>query len=83
MFPPLLPEETPVRKAIEESLKTYNIHRGAPPTTWIGVMAKELSKGGVHLSINDGHEHQIQTLVDVTGNRQEWRKIINVILESQ
>ena len=78
-----LPEETPVRKAIEESLKTYNRPRGAPPTTWIGVMKKELSKGGIHLSIKDGHKNQIQTLVDVTGNRQEWRKIINVILKSQ
>ena len=65
-----LNEETPVRKALEESLKPARHPPGRPKTTWIGRTNEDLQYIRPDLKINN------EALRHLASDREVWRRVI-------
>ena len=66
-----LPETTPVRKAFNEALRVVKRPVGKPKSTWVGLVAKELS--AIDITLNAKSLDEIIKLAD---NREAWRRIV-------
>ena len=76
-----LPEQTPVRIALKESLNEVKRKVGRPKLTWIKVIEKDLTSIDIHLNVNAGTPEQtITKLKELTENRSVWRKQIRDIM---
>ena len=62
-----LPNETPVKKALNYAMQTYKRCKGRPQTTWINMMTKQI-KDELNLT---WEEISIKAM-----NREEWRTLI-------
>ena len=77
-----LDANTPVRKALDESLKPAKRNRGKPPTTWLKVVENDL-KPLVNLELSKNTPFQTtQTLTQLTQDRNEWSSRIKDMMES-
>jgi len=63
-----LPEESPARQALTESLRPIKKPRGRPATTWISMINNDLKEFG--LKVGD------EELIEKTNNRLVWKTLI-------
>ena len=76
-----LDEGTPVRKAFQESLTDVKRKIGRPALTWTKVIEKDLASVGIDIDVyGEPPERTVEKLVELTGNRNEWRGIVRDIM---
>ena len=76
-----LDEGTPVRKALLESLTDIKRKVGRPQLTWLKAIEKDLASVGIDLDMyGETPERTVKKLVDLTENRNEWKKIVRDIM---
>ena len=76
-----LDEGTPVRKALLESLTDIRRKVGRPQLTWLKAIEKDLASVGIDIDVyGETPERTVKKLVDLTENRNEWKKIVRDIM---
>ena len=76
-----LDEGTPVRKSLLESLTDIKRKVGRPQLTWLKAIEKDLASVGIDIDVyGERPERTVQKLVDLTENRNEWKKIVRDIM---
>ena len=66
---------TPARKALSESIRPAKKPRGKPQYTWITLIREDLKSIGITLNLAILSE-VINTLTDITSDRDKWRQIV-------
>ena len=77
-----LDANTPVRKALDESLKPAKRKRGKPPTTWLKVIGNDLKPLVNHELSKNIPFQTTQTLTQLTQDRNEWSSRTKDMMES-
>ena len=76
-----LDETTPARKTLLEYLTDMKRKVGRPQLTWIKAIEKDLASVGIDIDVyGEPPERTVQTLVDLTESRKEWRNIVRDIM---
>ena len=73
-----LSEETPVRIAIYENFKNDKYKVGRPKQTWLQTVKEDMSKINIVLNLRD--PQSIKLLIDLTKDRENWRKTVKTVL---
>ena len=76
-----LEEKTPVRQSLRETLTDAKEKIGRPCLTWMKVIEKDLAMVNVNLDLNKSTPDIIlEKLVNLTKDRENWRKIVRDIM---
>ena len=73
-----LPTETPIQKSIQEAFTPCKNKVGHPKHTWLRTIKEDLARINVNIKLQD--IRSINILVNLTQDRDNWRKTIKEVL---
>ena len=77
-------KQTPVRKALNESLLPVQRKRGRPRLTWTNTLEKDLAASDIKLNLyNTKPERTIKTIERLAEDISLWKQLMKDIMSSQ